>query len=283
MLCIDALTDLYAPLRGIDPRTVTLYGYTLRAWGHFLGHQPTLDDLADELKIAKFLANRLTTKSVGTAAKDRAQIRALAEFCYRRGLITKWPQIRTIRVPERVPQAWLADEFRRLLAACDEEQGEIVGVPAKLWWRAALLTCFEIGERIGGVLGIEWSDISQAGIVVRAETRKGKRRDLFRSISPECHAAIEAIRTDRRLVFDWDRCYTSIWSRLGKICERAGLPNDRLSKFHRIRKTTASYSAAAGLNAQAVMDHASPLTTNRYLDPRIVTPTDVYKVLPRVS
>jgi len=283
MLLSDLLTGYYAPLRGIDARTVTLYGYTLRSWGKYLGRQPTLDDLGDELAIAKFLAHRLETKAAGTAAKDRCQIRALAEFAYRRGLIKTWPTIRTIRIPERVPQAWLTDEFRKLLAACDGEPGEVCCVPARLWWRAALLTCYELGERIGGILGIEWGDLSQHGILVRAEERKGKRRDIFRSISPECHAAIEAIRTDRRLIFDWDRCYTSLWGRLGKICERAGLPNNRSSKFHRIRKTTASYAAAAGLNAQAVMDHASPLTTNRYLDPRIVRPQDVHKALPKVS
>lgn len=283
MLCTELLTGHYAPLRGIEPRTVTLYGYTIKAWGEYLGRSPTTDDLSDELEIAKFLAHRLSTRSVATAAKDRAQIRALAEFGYRRGLLKTWPTIRTIRVPERVPQAWLTEEFKRLLAACDGEEGEIVGVPAKLWWRAALLTCYELGERIGGILGIEWRDLSPHGIIVRAEERKGKRRDLFRSISPECHAAIEAIRTDRRLIFDWDRSYTRIWGRLGRICERAGLPNDRSSKFHRIRKTTASYAAAAGLNAQAVMDHASPITTQRYLDPRIVQPQNVHASLPKVS
>jgi hypothetical protein len=40
--------------------------------------------------------------------------------------------MRTIRVPERVPRAWLIDEFRKLLVACDGEHGEICGVPAGL-------------------------------------------------------------------------------------------------------------------------------------------------------
>jgi hypothetical protein len=39
----------------------------------------------------------------------------------------------------------------------------------------------------------------------------------------------------------------------------------------------------AGLDPQAVMDHASPLTTQRYLDPRIVRPKDVHAALPKVS
>jgi integrase len=285
MTLTELLVDHYAPLRGIEDRTVTIYGFTISKWAEFLnGRAPTVEgDLCDELAIAKFLAHRLRTRSVGTAAKDRCQIHALAEFAFKTGLISKCPQMRPIRVPERVPQAWLTDELKRLLAACDGEEGQIAGVPARAWWRAAILTCYEVGERIGGILGIEWKDVSANGILIRAEERKGKRRDIYRTISPDCYAAIDAIRGDRRLVFDWDRCYTSIWGRLGKICERAGLPNDRYSKFHRVRKTTASYAAAAGLNAQAIMDHASPLTTRKYLDPRIVQPQDVHLSLPKVS
>lgn len=151
MLLSDLLTDLYAPLRGIDPRTVTIYKFTLKSWGKFLGHEPTLDDL-EELAVARFLAHRLATRKIATAAKDRTQIRALWEFAARRKLVDRWPQIRPIRVPERVPVCWLTDELKRLLVAAGEREGVIAGVPAGLWWRAALLTAYCTGERIGGIL-----------------------------------------------------------------------------------------------------------------------------------
>lgn len=276
------LDDLYAPLRGIDGRTVELYGYTLRSFGVHLGHEPTLADL-EELAVAKFLAARLRERSVATAAKDRAQLRALWEFAARRGLVTTWPQMRTIRVPERVPEAWLTDEFRRLLAAAGEECGDVGDVPAAAFWRSLLLLGYEVGERIGGLLSLEWRDVTPTGVVFRAETRKGKRRDIYRPISPECYQALDAIRTDRRLVYDWDRCYSLLWYRLGRICKRAGLPADRRSKFHRIRKTTASYAAAGGLDPQALLDHASATTTRKYLDPRIVRQASAPDVLPKVS
>lgn len=283
MLLSSLLTDYYAPLKGISERTVRIYEFTLSAFSLFLGHEATTDDL-EELAVARFLSDRLKRRSVGTAAKDRCQLRALWEFGARRGCTGgRWPQIRPIRVPERVPQAWLTDEMRRLLEACDGEEGEIVGVPARLWWRAALMTCYLCGERIGGVLSLEWCDVSPESVVFRAEGRKGRSRDIFCRITPECYEAIQAIKTDRKLVFDWDRSYTLIWRRLGKICERAGLPNDRVSKFHRIRKTTASYSAALGLDPQQVMGHKSAATTRRYLDPRIVRRTEPADVLPKVS
>jgi len=276
------LADIYAPLRGISPRTVEIYRFTLRAWGHFLGRPPEVSDL-EELAVAQFLAHRLRERSVATAAKDRTQIRALWEFAARRKLCGEWPQVRRIRVPERVPQAWLTDELQRLLEAAGRREGVIAGVPARLWWRSILLACYEVGERCAAMLAVEWRDISQAGILLRAENRKGGTRDIWRPISPDCHAAIEATRTSRVLVWEWDRCYTNLWRHLGMICKDAGLPDDRWSKFHRIRKTHASYAAAAGLDAQRLLDHASPRTTRAYLDPRIVKPPSAPDVLPKVG
>lgn len=278
----EFLHGVYAPLAGITDRTIRIYEFTLTAWREFLGREPVLADL-EELGVAKFLAHRLRTRSVATAAKDRAQIRALWEMARRRDAVTTWPVIRRIRVPERVPQAWLTDEMQRLLAAASERQGTISGVPASAWWRACLLTLYEVGERIDALLNLEWRDVTPQGITFRAETRKGRTRDIYRPISPECYAAIDAIRGDRKFVFEWDRCYTNLWRHLGKICEAAGLPNDRSSKFHRVRKTHASYAAAAGLDATRLLDHASPTTTRAYLDPRIVVPPSAPDVLPKVS
>jgi integrase len=192
--------------------------------------------------------------------------------------------MRTIRVPERVPRAWLIDEFRKLLVACEGEHGEICGVPASLWFRSILQAAYWTGERIGGLLALEWQDVEPQAVVFRAEGRKGQRADIYRPIPPECYEAIMTTKTKRKIVFDWDRSYTLIWHRLGRICERAGLPNDRMSKFHRVRKTSASYYAAAGGDPQTLMGHSSPAVTRKYLDPRIVRPdTNAPDVLPKVS
>jgi len=278
----ELLDGYYIPLQGVSARTEKLYRYTIRAFGEHLGRPATVADL-EELTVARFLSARLREKAVATAAKDRTQLRALWGFAARRGLTDKWPQIRRIRVPERVPQAWLTDELQRLLDAAGERQGSIAGVPARLWWRSLILTGYEVGERVAAMLSVEWRDVTPDGIHLRAETRKGATRDLWRPISPACHAAIEATRTSRVLVWEWDRCYTNLWRHLGMICKAAGLPNDRWSKFHRIRKTHASYAAAAGLDAQRLLDHASPKTTRAYLDPRIVRQPSAPDVLPRVG
>lgn len=282
MLLRELLDDLYAPLQGVSDRTQKLYGMTIKAYGEFLGCEPTIEHLA-EVPVARFLQQRLSDRAAATAAKDRAQLRALWEFAARRGIVSDFPTLRTIRVPERVPEAWTIGQMQQLLQSASEASGYVSGVPACDFWPALLLVCFETGERISAVLGLRWDDVTDDAVIFRAETRKRCTRDIYRGITPTCREHLEAIRRPRGLVFAWDRNATDIFRHLGIITKRAGLPCDRRSKFHRIRRTTASYAAAAGVDAQKLLDHSSPTTTRRYLDPRIVKPPQACDVLPTLK
>lgn len=89
---------------------------------------------------------------------------------------------------------------------------------------------------------------------------------------PVAADTVEALRAIRRRegpVFRWPKSRTSIYAHLGQIMQRAGLPNDRLHKFHSIRKSVASYYEAAGGNATELLGHTSRKVTRAYLDPRI--------------
>lgn len=276
------LSDYYAPLQGISDRTLLLYGFTIRSFEEFIGHEATLADL-DEVVVARFLASRVRSRSPATAAKDRAQLRAMWELAARRGMVKTWPTIKTIVVPERVPEAWVTEDMAKLFVAVSGEKGSISGIPAKDFWKALLLLNYETGERCGGLLSLRWSDVTANGAVFRAEGRKGRRRDIYREISAECSAALSAIRRDFPIVFPWDKSATYLWRRLGVILKRAGLPNDRRCKFHKIRRTTASYYEAAGGSAQQLLDHSSPVVTKRYIDPRIVRSMPAHAAIPKVS
>lgn len=280
----QVLLDQYAPLTGVSDRTAQLYEYTLRSWSAVLGRPPETEDL-QELLVAQFLARRVREKSPATAAKDRAQIRAIWEFCARRGLCSTWPSLPRIVVPERIPEAWLADEMRQILQSASLEAGEVAGFPAAAVWRALLLLAYDTGERISALMSLQSRDVRGRTVVFRAETRKGGRRDIMREVSPECSDALASVRRSPNLeAIPWDRPKTSLWNVLRRILRRAGLPTDRRSKFHRIRKTTASYYEAAGGSAQRLLDHSSPAVTRKYLDPRIVTPgVPAPEVLPRVG
>lgn len=283
MTLLELLTTTYAPLRGLSDRTTTLYGYTLAAWAKSLGRSPTLADL-DEVAVARFLSARSREVSPASVAKDRAQLVALWSFAAKRGLVDRWPEVRRVTVPERVPEAWKTEEFRRLLAAAALEQTTLAGVPSRHWWRALLLLAYDTGERIAAIMALRWADVREEDVIFRAETRKGGRRDIARPFGDSTGLALQQIREPRReLVFPWDRHPSYLWGRLGIILKRAGLPNDRRCKFHRIRRTTASFYAAAGGNATTLLDHSSPAVTRRYLDPRIVGGLSPPSVLPAVG
>lgn len=290
----DVLHDLYAPTQGISDRTIRLYEFTIDAFGDYLGEaegcgfrEPTTADL-DTLKVAKFLAWRLRQREPATAAKDRAQLRAIWAWAWNEQVegVTKGPSVRRVVVPERIPEAWLTDEFIRLLAATCDEQGDIGGVPASLWWKGILMLAYESGERISSLLGVKARDVRGTLVVFRAEARKGRRRDIVRTISTDTAMLLDRImQSGSEDVFPFPFHVSTLYNRLDRILKRAGLPHDRKSKFHRIRKTTASFYEAAGGNSQSLMDHASPNTTRRYYhDPRIVKPdTDGPSRLPKVS
>lgn len=292
----DFLHDYYAPMRGISPRTQRLYEFTLKALGEYLGEvdgsgyrEATVADL-DQLIAARFLAWRLRNREPGTVSKDRAQLRALWALAWDQGIegVVRGPSgsLRRIVVPERTPEAWLSEEMRRLVESTAHEVGEINGVPAAGFWRALLLVMYDSAERISACLSLRYADVHGTMVIMRAEGRKGGRRDLARSITPDTALAIDRISSPRRdLVFPWTMSVSTIYYHLDRILDRANLPKDRRSKFHRIRRTSASYYEAAGGDAQLLLDHSSPALKRRhYLDPRIVgDATDAASKLPKVS
>jgi integrase len=276
------LRDYYAPLKGICDRTIELYQFTIDAYGEVLGREPTIADL-EELSVARFLAHRVRTRAPATAAKDRSHLRALWEWAARRKICDTWPTIPLIRVPERVPEAWMTDEMERLLAAAAQEKTLYAGVPASLWWTALLLLAYDTGERATSLVSLRWENVRGCHVLFRAEDRKGRRRDILREISVHTADALLAIKGDRDLVFPWPRHRSYLWKRLEIILERAGLPSGRKDKFHRIRRTTASFYEAAGGSAQWLLDHSDPATTRKYLDPRIVKGRAAPDVLPPIG
>ncbi len=109
-------------------------------------------------------------------------------------------------------------------------------------------------------------------MILTAEQRKGSKRDKEWQLPAVAVAALHGLKSKAigPLVFERDFCLGTVYNRYAKILDSVGLPSDRQSKFHRIRKSTASHFAAAGGNATALLDHSSARVTAKYLDKRIV-------------
>lgn len=273
---------LYRPQRllGKSPNTTRLYNLSIRSFGKTVGTDPTMDHLTDE-NIVKHMQRVVDLgRSPATANKDRDQVLTLWRHAHRLGLVSNWPNPPRMIEPERTPKAWLPEEFAKLMETIDSLEGYFVRVPQSLWWRTIVMVCLDTGERITAIRQAKWDWISGEWFLVPAEARKGSRRDRSYRLRDETLGHLMAIRmVSPKKPFHLPYCDMYLWTLFGKILEKAGLPNTRRDKFHKIRRTTGSVAHAAGLDAQEVLDHQYRRTTKRYLDPRFTRDRQACDVL----
>lgn len=281
----DFFENKYRPrrLRGRSRNTLRLYRHSITAFSRWLGHEAELSDLNDDAVCQYLQALREQELSPYTVAKERSQLLAIWNCAARLKIVDRFPDVMPEKKPERIPLAWTIDEMTVLLGTCRQLSGMIGNVPAKLWWAALHLTIWDTAERIGALIACRREDLQPDGwLLVRAEYRKGNRSDKVYKLHDETMAALLGMRGHQAL-FPWPYSTTYLWTRYKAVLERAGLPTDRRSKFHRMRKSTASHYAAAGGNAQILLDHQDSRTTRRYLDPRIVSTASPAEMLPRIT
>lgn len=242
-----------------------------------------VSDLSNEL-LARAMRWRLANDwSVPTANKLLRTISALWRFAHRRGLIATLPDLDRLREPVYEPQCWSLDEVALILEACARRQGRaprrgFVGqTPAGIWWSGLSLMILSTGARISAVMALRTADVDlDAGrVLVRAGTQKNKRDQLF-DIKPEVCEVLRAYQAHgrlERLFDDWpfDRSvvqWPALQSHYEQILRAAGLSDGAKDKFHKLRRTFATFvTAKAGeVAAQSLLGHSSIAVTRRYID-----------------
>ncbi|WP_158231029.1 tyrosine-type recombinase/integrase [Rhodopirellula bahusiensis] len=279
----------YIPARlvGKSPNTIRLYRNTIRSFTKWLGRAPVVGDLNTKT-VAGYLQWMLehTQLSPHTIEKERTELTAFWNFAARRGWLPDFPDIPAINCPKRVPDAWSDEQLVALMKACESDRGDIGKVPASKFWPALVSIIYDTGERIGAVLELTFDDIDKSGwLIVRGEHRKGGKADKGFKLRPETVKRIEAIRqyqpTGR--IFEWPYAKTFIWKKFGECIEDAGLPSNRRTKFHKIRRSAASDFEAAGGNATALLGHSDRRTTEAYLDPRVIKEIHPADIVPGIG
>jgi integrase len=291
----ELFDTLYRPLRlrGRSPNTTRLYGCVIRAYGRWLGRDPELRDL-DELVLARYLEHRATQVALLTVERERSGLMALAGLAWERRLIETKPTCPPGAIPDRVPQAWSIAELQAVMAAASDPttyrvrqtgRPPLFGKPIAAvrhptvsaetkarFFTALLPVLYESGERVGAMLEARIEDYDRPHLVVRAEARKGRKRDrVYRFTDATCDLIEAAIggRTEG-LVFAWPMTRTYLFTCFGTAVKAAGLNTRKRLRFHQIRRSAASHYAAAGGDAVEMLDHSSPKITKRwYLDPRL--------------
>lgn len=277
--------NFYRPLRlrGRSANTTRLYGCTIRSFAKWLQYEPTIDDLTD-LTLSRFLEYRASIRSPYTAEKERTQLLSLWRFAADRGLLKDRPCVPPAPLPDRIPMAWSVEQLQALMRSAAATRGYVGTVPAGVWYSALLSVLWESAERIGAILLCVPGDFVPPVLHVRAEVRKGGKRDRAYRLSVEtCSLASRACGTRR--LFEWPQNPGYLWLKYKDVVARAGLGHDRKCGFHQLRRSAASHFAAAGGDPVKLLDHSSPRITQRwYLDRRLTDrdppPCDV---LPRIG
>lgn len=230
----------------------------------------------DAERIAVFL-HRLHdfTSNRHTIANHLAHVAILLRFAKESGYLSRIPLLPRIARPKKVPRAWTFEQFKHLYETANRMEGRVGVQLARIWWPSLIAATYHTASRIGALLAVRWSDLdlSRRLLVLRAETTKTKREQMF--ILPEYVVAkIAAMRWPRRdLIWQWPHSRRYFFRRFRMILRAARLepgPGVRFGLFHQIRRTAATVAAMRhGLHAaQILLGHTSARTTiEHYVDP----------------
>lgn len=268
----------YVPLRlaGKSFKTVLGYRSAVNAWMRLMGPVPVAR--IDTRLFAEFQQRILREVGVATANTYCAHLMVLLRFSTDEdiGLLVRPPKWRKLKEPKRVPLALTVEEFAQVLATAQRWPGTIAGWPAPAWWTALLLVCWETGLRYTALLLLRSVDVvwESGGLFCQADTQKDKEAMWFPLPPHVLEAVREIYDPARELLFPRDVTIDCVGRWFRNILNQSGIyaPKGCGQRFHRFRRSKASYTEAMGGNPTRALGHSGRSVTERYFDPRIVRP-----------
>jgi site-specific recombinase XerD len=256
-------------LRGLAPTTQRSYIHHVADFARFYDTSPEHLDLEAIRQYELHLLNekKLSPESINAFV-------SAVQFLYLTTLEMPWGKeyFPRVRRPHKLPVVLSPEEVARFFEA----------VPA-LKYRAALMTCYGAGLRIGEAVALKVSDIDSERMLLRVEQGKGAK-DRYVMLSPRLLAVLRtywrALRPRLWLFPSWrtDRHLTS--GALSQACRDAartlGLP--KAITAHTLRHSFATHLLENGTDIrviQAMLGHSQIATTARYtqVSPQVVSHT----------
>ena len=266
----DFFAACYRPRRllGCSAPTIKHYAVAIRHLHRFFGRPVTLADLADEDRVAEFMAWFAEGRRPATVATQRSQMVALLTYAHRRGLIAAVPDIPRVSQLQHAPDSYTVTEVARLVNAARDAVGEICGIPASFYWMSNFLIAYDTGVRSRALWSIELPHLRLhiPAIVFPPENMKNRRGQIIR-IARSTAAVIKLSLGPRRLLFPEPWCLATRYARAKEFFRAAGLPTGRHDLYQRLRRTTGTMTHAKGGDATAQLGHSSDAVTRQfYLD-----------------
>ena len=219
----------------------------------------------------------------------KAALRAAEEW----GRIVKAPKVKFLDELSELPRYVTPEHFGAIYRACGVAMlPDEMHVTAGEWWQALLTFAEMTGWRIGQILAVKWADVDlDAGTArTKAADNKGKR-DAIVALHPFVLDHLRPLKTFHPNVFPWEHDRKLLMKHFHAIQTAAGvdLPCAVTGKtstfvgpslehvctlsccrygFHDLRRSFATMNAAnmSREALQALMQHQSGLTTERYIN-----------------
>lgn len=290
---VDFIRDHYLPQK-ITVRaasTSRMYLVTVRKFAEALGRTPTIADLTEENVVRLLRYSEAAGLSPHTIQQRQHYIMAVVNFCIKRRIINWFVDVPKYPTPDLVPESWTVDEMRQLFAACDKMPGVYCGVPAAAWWRAFHAALWSTGERTSAVLAIEadWLNVETRVLAIPGRVRKGGRKSETYELTPMAVDALGPLlaacrEAGRKEVFAFPATRHTFYNHYGRLLRAAGLPDGRRHKPQKIRRTFATFVELAGGDSTTALGHSCRrVTTEHYLDPKLIRKPPANRLLPAIE
>lgn len=253
------------------------YRTTLNNFERWLDRPALLRDLTAD-NYGLFVKARQKERSAGTVRSDAEKLTVIWRWAALRAGGTIPPVVLPCPV-DTEPVAWTLDELDRLERAARRAVGRIGGIPASLYWPAFIGVAIDTGERLAAIHALRPDDVNlkRRQVHFRRETRKGGRRSVTKDVTGGTAAHLRKLLAySPGRLFDVVRPPT-LYRPLNLLLARAGLPDDRVHKFHCLRKTHATHLHIQGGDATTSCDHRDPRTTVKHYIDRSQVPQQLIK------
>lgn len=268
------LREVYEVERSIKPCTASRYDKSIRTFGEFVGHPVRLAELNDNV------ASRWV-KWLGDGGARPKTVHGL-----RRDVLTVWRRaakmklcpppgddIRTVKIPRPIPDAWSVEELASIVNACQRIGGFLSnGLPRARYFRCMIELTYETGLRRSDVLQLNVSDFADNWTIA---TVQGKTLDG--------HVCSVSAETGKQFMWLADRlreCGDKHWSQplrypgnmrrcyavMTRIRKLAGITSQ--GALQKLRRTGATYVESQHPGAaMRFLGHRTPgLAYKHYVD-----------------
>lgn len=268
---LRAYIDVYAMERGLAASSLKALGYVTNSLESHLGRTAMLNDLTQHTVNAWLQWMFSKGLDPETIRNRRTVIIGIWKHAVESDLLDVMPvRIRKVKVPDKPPQCWELEEFRKLLEVAKKLRGNMNKdrrVKRADFWQAWLYVDYGTGYRLGDLRSFRFDQVRHDGTTQLVQSKTGEV--VLGYIEPAGMRLLRKIQTgERKLVFGSLVNHSNAQRYMRKMVRLAGLRGS--TKW--IRRTGATWSEAASPgSAQGYLGHKTPrVAWKSYIDRRFL-------------